>query len=249
MTKKTTMTRGLENIQADLTAKVLEYNSLMKDANFTEAEKASNAVSEFVKEYAAVAQKNQFEVFHASNNPMLEAVKQLTYPVLTVKNSVDEKTSVPIKVIDTKDAYIDLLKLQKYIGENIGKEENWEYMIENFNFRMTLGVAKDLGIDTKKINDSYAMNKLAKEMEDGKAVVSNTKKLAVLQEIITAMLGDGYKVNSHDVAYLNNIYCKKGKKALTVVCSNHRYMRQYIAEIAHRVVCGEKYGVEYKAKK
>lgn len=248
MTNKTT-TRNLTTIKTDIDTKINEYNAFMRKADFNKASQSAALIDEYIKEYAKVAQKNVFESFRLSKTPMLDAIKELTYTVVTVKNGTDEKDNTPIKYADEKEVYIDLLKMQNYFGENIGHAENWQYKTENFNFRMTLGVAKDLGINVKSINDSYAMNKLAKELADGKSVTSNTQKLNALQEVINAMLGDGYKVTSHDVAYLNNIYCKKGRKALTVVCANHRYMRQYIMEIAHKIVCNKEYAVEYKAVK
>lgn len=247
--KTTTTKRTLEVIKADAERKLAEYNLAMKAADFKKADAASVSADEFIKEYSKLARKQAFDVYAMSKAPMLDAVKDLTYTTICIKNGINESDKSPIKVIAEKETYIDLVKLQNYIGKNIGKADNWQYQIENFNFRMTLGVAKDLGVNVKEINDSYAMNSLAKELKNGKTVTSNTQKLNALQEIITAMLGDGYKVTSHDVAFLNNIYCKKGRKALTVVCANHRYMRQYILEIAHKIVCDKEYTVEYKSVK
>lgn len=246
MTKKTTV-RNLAAIKNDIENNVKEYNDVMKAADFNKASSIDEKINDYVKEYSKVAQKNVFESYMLSETPMLDAIKDLIYTVVTVKNGTDEKNKTPMKYIDEKTVYIDLLKMQKYMNKNIGAIDGWQYQIENFNYRMTLGVATELGINVKSINDSYAMDKLARDLKNGKSVVSNTKKLAALQGVIDAMLGEGYKVTSHDVAYLNNIYCKKGKTALTVVCANHRYMRQYIMEIAHRVVCEKEYKVEYKS--
>ena len=63
------------------------------------------------------------------------------------------------------------------------------------------------------------------------------------------MLGDGYKATSHDVNFLMSVYTKKGRKALSVSCANHRFFCGYIAEVCHRIVTNKAYEVEYRAKK
>jgi hypothetical protein len=60
------------------------------------------------------------------------------------------------------------------------------------------------------------------------------------------MIGEEYKPVSHDVNYLMTIFAKKNRKALSVTCANHRYMRNYIMEICHRIVSGESYDVQFK---
>ena len=38
-------------------------------------------------------------------------------------------------------------------------------------------------------------------------------------------------------------------KALTVTCANHRYFRNYLAEVCHRIVTGKTYELDFKTKK
>lgn len=121
--------------------------------------------------------------------------------------------------------------------------------MEKFNFLLTAQKAIDLGIDPKEINDSYAMSDLSKQIDMGKTPTSKTNILKTLTKVVQAMIGEEYKPTSHDVNFLMSVYSKKSRKALTVTCANHKYLRGYLMEICNRIVTGGVYGLEYKAVK
>ena len=142
---------------------------------------------------------------------------------------------------------VDLLKLHKYVGgDGIGKDKQWAYKVEKLNFLMTAQKAVDLGIDPTEVNNSYAMSDIGKAIDLGKTPTSKTNILKTLQAIVTAMVGEEYKATSHDVAFLMSVYSRKNRAALTVTCANHKYMRQYMAEICHRIVLNKSYVLDYK---
>lgn len=149
-----------------------------------------------------------------------------------------------------KERQIDLLKLHKYC-DGIGEDHNWLYMVEKFNMLLTAQKAVDLGIDPKAINDSYAMSEIARGFDMGKNPASKTNILKTLRTIITAMLGEEFasKATSHDVNFLMSVYSRKSRKALTVTCANHKYMRGYVMEICHRILTDKAYEVDYKKAK
>ncbi len=111
---------------------------------------------------------------------------------------------------------------------------------------MTCQKAKDLGIDPTTINDSYAMSEISKGYDLGKNPASKTNLLKTLTTIVQAMVGEKYKPVSHDVYFLLSVYSRKSRKALTVTCANHKYLRNYVMEICHRIVTGKVYEVDYK---
>jgi len=203
-----------------------------------------------VNEYTSIARKECFDALKETEDPMLEAVKQLSYPTIRIvdKKVGEDKQKIPVTTIEDTEKQIDLLKLYKHCG-SIGKDPNWLHMVEKFNFLLTAQKAVDLGIDPKAINDSYAMSEIAKGYDLGKNPASKTNLLKTLQTIVTAMIGEEYKAVSHDVNFLLSVYSRKSRKALTVTCANHKYMRGYVMEICHRIVTGKSYAVEYKAVK
>jgi len=256
------MTKAIEIINSDkenavkkvelralATEQVQAYNNAVQTGKYDVAMKCDESIKETISEYTGIAQKECFKGCLSTDDPMLEAVKRLTFDTIGVKDKKVGDDKTPVREVVDKAKPIDLLKLHKAAKDGIGHDKKWNYIAEKFNFLLTAKRAVDLGIDPTKISDSYAMNSISREIDMGKTPMSKTNILKTLQTVITAMIGEEYKATSHDVNYLLAIYSKKGKQALHVQCANHRYLRNYLAEICHRIVLGKCYGIEYKAKR
>ena len=238
----------LAQLRSDAEALVKDYNDAIQNGKCEDATKAEKAMTEKVNEYTATVRDMCFEDCKNTDNPMLTAVTTLSYVTIGVKDEQKGDDKVPVRAIVDKERQIDLLKLHKYCGK-IGANENWAHIAQKMNFLLTAQKAVDLGINPKAVNDSYAMSEIAREFDMGKNPVSKTNLLKTLQTVITAMLGEQYKATSHDVNFLMSVYSKKNRKALTVTCSNHRYFRNYLAEVCHRIVTGKSYELDYRTKK
>lgn len=244
-TEKKVMNKAELREQAE--AMVKDFNDHMQNGNYEEAAKLNEGIEQTVNEYTSIARSECFDALKACENPMIEAVKQLTFPTIRVKDTKQGDEKIPVRVVEDIERPIDLLKLHKHVGgDGIGADKNWAYMIEKFNMLMTAQKCQDLGIDAKSVNDSYAMSEISKQIEMGKTPTSKTNILKTLNMVVQAMIGEEYKAVSHDVNFLMSVYSRKNRKALTVTCANHKYMRQYMAEICHRIVLGKKYEVEYR---
>lgn len=241
-------TKKLVELRAKAEELVSSYNEAMQSGKVEDAFKADNAITETVNEYTAVVREMCFADCKASENPMLYAVKALSFMTIGVKDEKNGDDKVPVRSIVDKEKQIDLYKLHKYC-DGIGADKKWVYIAEKMNFLLTAQKAVDLGVDPKAINDSYAMSSIAKEIDMGKTPTSKTNLLKTLNVVIGAMLGDEYKATSHDVNFLMSVYSRKNRKALTVTCANHRYFRNYLAEVCHRIVTGKSYAVDFKAEK
>lgn len=240
---------NLTTIRAKAEEAAKAYNEAYQSGKFDDAKKREEEVKNLVNEYTGNVREMCFEDCKNSDDAMLTAVKTLSYVTIRAKMNPVEGVAVPVMQIEDTEKVIDLLKLKKFCGGKLGANENWDHMIQKMNFTLTAQKCKDLGIDPKKVHDSYSMSEIAKQYDLGKNPASNTNLLKTLQVIVTAMLGEGYKATSHDVNYLTSIYSKKSRKALTVACANHRYLTAYICEICHRIVTGASYDVQYKVKK
>lgn len=233
-------------------SKTREFNDALQNGEMDKVTKTEAEIEEAISEYTGIAEMLAFDTCEKSENPMVTAVTMLTFRTIAKKDIKEEGAKVAIRKIDDKEKYIDLAKLHKRITGGIGADKTWIYQVEKMNMCMTAQRAQDLGCSAenlKDINDSYAMSEIAKQVQLGKNPCSNTQLLKTLTTIITAMLGEGYKPNSHDVAFLKSVYAKKGKAALTVACANHKNFRNYIAEVCHRIVTGGIYTVEFKKAK
>lgn len=236
----------LKELRALVEEKVKAYNDTMQDGKFDEVSKLDTEITDTVNEYTATVRDMCFEDCAESDDPMMAAVTALSFMTIAVKDTKKGDEGLPVRKVIEKERQIDLLKLHKFVEGGIGHNKEWAYMIEKFNLLMTCQKAKDLGIDPKDINDSYAMSEIAKGYDLGKNPASKTNLLKTLTAIVQAMVGEEYKPVSHDVNFLLSVYSRKSRKALTVTCANHKYMRGYVMEICHRIVTGKTYEVDYK---
>lgn len=223
-----------------------EYNENVQDGNFAESASLNDKIEQAVNEYTSIAREECFAVLKASENPMIEAVKQLTFPTIRAKDTKQGDEKIPVRVVEDIERPIDLLKLHKATEGGIGADKNWAYAVEKLNFLLTAQKAKDLGIDPKDVNDSFAMADISKKFDMGKNPTSKTNLLKTLNIVVQAMIGEEYEAVSHDVNFLMSVFSRKNRAALTVTCANHKYMRQYCAEICHRIVMGETYKIEFR---
>lgn len=236
----------LKELKATVDEKVKAYNEAMQDGKFDEVSKLDTEITDTVNEYTSIVRDMCFEDCAASDDPMMAAVTALSFMTIGVKDTKKGDKKLPVREVIERERQIDLLKLHKFVDGGIGHNTEWVYMIEKFNLLMTCQKAKDLGVDPTAINDSYAMSEIAKGYDLGKNPASKTNLLKTLTAIVQAMVGEEYKPVSHDVNFLLSVYSRKSRKALTVTCANHKYMRGYIMEICHRIVTGKTYEVDYK---
>lgn len=242
--------KKLSELRAQAEKLCKEYNDANQSGKADDAAKLDEDMGKVINEYTSVVRTMCFDECKASDDPLRTAVTMLTYTTIAAKDERLEDGKTTVRSIVDKERPIDLLKLHKYVGgDGIGADKNWPHIAQKMNFTLTAQACKDLGIDPKKVNDSYSMSDIAAQYDLGKNPASKTNLLKTLQTAITAMLGKDAKATSHDVNFLLMVYAKKNRKALTVTCANHRYFVNYIAEICHRIVTGKTYEVEFKAKK
>lgn len=246
--------------EADLKGEIpfIDVISGDKEEVVKESVPARTVLDDVISEYATISRTDCFNALKDTDDPMLEAIKVFNYDVIRAVEKKVGEGDVKTSVLEITDGVrqIDLRALHKFIDGGIGKNKSWIYMIQQFNKLMTArvindlsGTAKEKSAKLKKLNDSYAMDKIARDIDLGKDVVSNTAMLNALQSIITAMIGDEYKALTHDVKFLLYTYCRKDRAALKVNCANHKYLTSYVMSIANRIVTGGVYEEGYKAVK
>lgn len=247
---KAEMTSKLEETKKELEAKVTAYNSFMMESKLDDAIKADAEIQELKNQCVAYARDICFVECAEAEDPMMEAIRRLEFDTVAIKDVKSKDEKFAVREIQIRPRQIDLLKLHMFIkGENkegIGKDKNWNLIIEKFNLLMTCKVAKEIEADVTNINDSYAMSKLARDIDLGKNPCSNTNMLKTLTAVVQAMIGEEFKPVSHDVKFIERAYVRKSRKALTVTCANHNQMRGLVMEVCHRIVTGKAYDVEYK---
>lgn len=190
--------------------------------------------------------------------PMLKAVIRELYPTLSVGTGEDRDTKVEFMKVVKRMKRIPLDKLHKKC-QGIGANKDWIYQAQSFNKLLVARAIVDSREDGKitieqalrMIDESFAMDKIAKEIKYGKNPTSNTSLLKSLRTLITMMIGEEYEneVKSHDIRKLNSMYlteCKKDESGLTSEARTHKKFYDLALIIAHRVATGGKYTVYCK---
>lgn len=201
-----------------------------------------NNLNDAIAKYNEVAKATCFAACRSAENPMQHAIKTFFWEGIKLK---EKKTdSGTERSIEPAVKPIDLGELYKFMDNKLGADPMWFYTAEKFNFYLTYRAADRMGAETvKKLLDSktdcFQMNKLAREIDMGKTPCSNTNLLKTLQLVITGMLGEDYKVTSHDVNYLVDCYSNDNKKSKTgITAANHRTLRNYLKKICYRIISG-----------
>lgn len=238
----------LAELRAEAEALTTEYNNAIQSGKFAESVKIDADIDEKIHEYTSIARGIFFDECAETEDPMLAAVTKLRYTVIRKKDEKVGEEKVPVRTISEKEKTVDLMKLHKHCN-GIGADKQWHYIAEKMNCLMTAQKCIDLGVDPKRVDDSYEMSEVAKAIDMGKTPTSKTNMLKTLQMVITAMLGEERKATSHDVNYLLSVYAKKSKKALSITVSNQKAMREHLADICHHIVTGNPYDVEFVVKK
>lgn len=249
---------ALEIAKDSYDASIKAANDALKanPVNLVAYNEAMNALDKAEKEYAKAKAAAMYAEYAKKDKPVVEIIKAYSYETIahTEKRS-DDKNNPRVIAIDptTRKRQIDLLAFCSAAK----LDTHWEFTASAVNQLMCLRVANDLGADVNKIAKSYYLREKAKEIKLGKTPTSKNQVCKLLQSVIDEILppdADGnsaYKVNSHDVAYLDALYGKKSNKnVLAVRVSNDAFFRRILVDICYRLITNSKYGVDgYKGYK
>ena len=226
---------------ADYEAKIAEVNKVCAKGTNAEVEGKLTELKNIENEYRSLREK---EVF-ASCADVHEALVMHHFTTISHKKITEESVMTGVEKAE-RNVQIDLRKFCEYKGLDMG----WFYEMQALNKRLTLKVATELGVsanEIKEIDDSYAMDKLAKEIDLGKTPTSNTQCVKHIQKVLDSLSEGEGCVNNYDLSYIWLSYAKKNNKtALRVMCSKHTILQSLLMDVFHRVVTNGSYGVDHK---
>ena len=256
MLDRTKTMEKMVELKASAEKAALEYNEAFAEGKFSEAAGKLNIITDSVNQYTANAKALAFDDILSQDDPLAYACRIFTFKTIACTDQKIDGSIISKKVIGEADRPIDLGALQKYAkGEKIevGTDKQWLDAIHKLNYLMTVQVAEELGIDPSEIRDCYRIKDVAKEYQFGiaHAADGSTQTLMALEKIMGMMIAsEHYDAPSmHEVRYLNRVWGKKGKKCLEFSAANHKQMTGIIMEIAHKLITGECYSIDYKRAK
>lgn len=252
MAKKVDAQKRMAELKADAEKNALKYNELILEGKYDE--KIENDIKKAVDDYTTLASVEAFKRCVASGNPMHEACINPTFDTIRVADRpAEEGSGIRVREIVSATKIIDLKRLDKFCKAQkvqLGYDDMWIHAVEKFNKHLTARACKRQGIDPKTVDDSYAMSKIARELDLGKNPVSNTNLLKTMNGIIEKMIGPDYKGTSHDVNRLVDTYLKADTRSLLKSkASNHSQLRKSMHAICHRILTDGEYAIDFKVKK
>lgn len=218
-------------------------------AEIDEAVDNANKISEEIAYDTALADGPEKALYNAAII--------LEYPIIRAQDTkVDPDDDMTVKVINPAVKRISPVKLNKYArinrGKNVGDTSAWQLDVEKLGLLATKDVAHDINPALEaEIEKKY---KISKKGAASDLKLSNREYARSLQRIVDSMIGADCEkqfanVVSHDVAFFKNTFTSRGKSAMSVRCANTSRIYEIMLAIAHHMITGEAYGLEYKQKK
>lgn len=206
--------------------------------NVEDKKKIEDDLSEVVNFYTATSKAECYKNAKASDDAMKFAITTFFFPVIKVKEVKDKETGIVLRSIVDGERPIDLIDLHKKIG-GIGANKSWLYRAQKLNYHLTIRAAQRVG--AKVNSDAFIMHEVARELDMGKNPCSNNQLIKTLQTTVDEMLGEGYKVTSHDVHYLVDCYANDNKKSKTsITAANHKTLVGYLKKVCYRILTNGK---------
>ena len=232
-----------EMFQKEYVEGIKTVNEAIATGAYGEVENALNALTQVEKDLQKLIEKEIFDGCKTTH----EAILKRSFITPSHKSNREEGKLVSIEKAD-REVMIDLKAYCEFHDFPI----EWWYELQALNKRLTVKVARALGVgptELRKINDSYTMDELARQIELGKTPDSNSQVVSHIQKVLDLLDKGCGKVNNYDLAYLMSTYSKRSsKKALSVMCSKHTALQVILLDVFHRVATGGQYSVDYKRK-
>ena len=249
------LTKTEEQINENINA----YNEALHNEDYKTMNDLDGKLKELEKEYADTRAKIVYKECLDTDNPIKTAITRYSYSVLSHKDNKEEGIITDREVKTDKTRQIDLLKMCKFAKDTKHEKQlphDWEYDVEAYNQLLCLHTAKELKCTDAQLNEiatSYFMKDIKRRMDSGETPDSKTKLCKNLQSVVDKILFEAdengknsIKVNNHDVAYILQLYAKKGKTALSVQCAKHDFMRRLVYDVIYRVLTNGVYTTEFK---
>ena len=253
------MSKTLTDLRIDADSAKTKLNEAIITDKKSIIDSAKEKLNKAVKEYNAEVIRLEFITLKGKTHTMLEAIEQLNIATITEKEKEDKDTGIITYSIEPAIKQISLVELSKFCGNDIAIDNKWSYYIDKFCYLMTYRIASELGKPgsevRRKLEQTYYITDVAKQMDMGKTPTSNTQMLKQLQTIVDAIIykedkngNNIYKASSHDVAYILQTMSKRSKSG-TVVTPRPLTMHTLIMDVLHKIVKGNSYKIDYKTKK
>lgn len=243
MAKKTVC----EEIREKLEGAVADYNKALMNKDFNGKQEAETNIKGYISDYKKAKQDAVLYQLSLEEEPMVAAVKMLTYPILRAKPVKEDGIETGVELVET-DARVNLVK----VAERAKVCPDWQYKVEKIGLLLSLRAAKELGVSAralKNMTKDYRMHDLARKVEMGETPDSNTQIVNLIQSVMDEVFPGKGKANAHDAAYMWMAATRAGREAKTIKVCDSRLAHNLFADVANRIITKGKYDVDYRRVK
>lgn len=249
--------KKIAKIEEKLPQLIEEHNKLLLEKGAVACATLGGNIAELSNELVKCYKVVAFEELLAEENPLISAITKLNINIKRAQLTKAEGVNVRVYSLEDSELKIDIKEFEKYSKKQLTSNKDWHHAISKFNYLLLtytiekLTKSKELRESkVAKVRDNYHMKEIAKAIDLGQTPTSNTQMLKQLNMIIGDIIGKDYKIGgkavkatSHDVFWLERVYLKKGKTALTAMATNDNQLRTIITEIIHKLLTNKEYEV------
>lgn len=247
----------IAEIEGKLPQLIEEHNNLLLEKGAVACATLEGNIAEMSNELVKCYKVVAFEEILTEENPLISAITKLNINIKRAKLAKTEGVNVRVYSLEDSEMRIDIKELEKYAKRQITANKDWHHAISKFNYLLLTYMIENLmknkelrEAEVSKVRSNYHMKEIAKAIDLGETPTSNTQMLKQLNLIIGNIIGKDYKIDgkavkatSHDVFWLERVYLKKGKTALTAMATNDNQLRTIITEIIHKLLTNKEYEV------
>jgi hypothetical protein len=248
--------KTLAELKAEAAVILSVYNRILNDPqdgdNFAETDQN---LAKALEAYNKRSKEITFTTLKASANPMLAAVKQLTFGVLGKKPQKGNFGRVTYVLNDEKTEQIRLSEFDDFCG-GAAADSSWVLKLKEFcllaAYKNCLDLSEKGSTVKKRLEQTYSIQSCIKTIlanVDGGSPISNTQLVKRLQALADAILGsDVTKVDSRDRVYVEKLMNKRGGCGV-VVSPSDKTLEVLIMDVLHLNVENKGIVVTYSMKK
>jgi len=240
-------------------AKLQVENALQEDSRLT-FKKAMDEAQTTVQKYNARLLETLFNGFLQEKEPIHAFMKQGYYKKLAIATKEGkEGTGV---TLDEKDAILPLAKFVTFANTNkVVRSADWQSKVQRVTALLSIRAGQDIGHDVSQMLIDYDMDEKARGMVKkdiqgrAKNPLSNNTLVSAMQDMLDDVLftdngkGKGentFKVVTSALMYYLYILFNRGSKPGTIATPRPATVENYLVELAHLMVNGINFSVEYK---
>ena len=235
-------------------------NALKSDSRLS-VKAAMDKAQEACKAYNDALLEKLFNGFLQDETPILAFVTQGFYKKLRIATN-EGKEGVTVS-LDEKDTILPLARFVTFANETkVVRSASWQSKVQRVTALLSIRAAQDIGQDISQMLVDFDMDEKARGMvkKDVQPRAKNPISNGTLTDAMQDMLDDvlfidngkdqnKYRVVSATLYYFLYILFKRGTKPGTIATPRAGTVENYLVEIAHMMVHGIDFSMEYNKVK